>query len=79
MTRTDGRGQGVVACDLDVDGDVDVYVANDQTDNFLYVNNGKGQFNETGIPAGVGANRMGGNYAGMGLTRVMPTAMACRN
>lgn len=34
----DGKGLGVVTCDFDLDGDVDVYVANDGTPNFLYLN-----------------------------------------
>ena len=35
----------VTACwDYDQDGDQDVYVANDMEANFLYVNDGKGNF-----------------------------------
>ena len=36
----DGRGLGVVAADLDDDGRVDLYVANDTTANFLFHNLG---------------------------------------
>src|SRR5262249_52684809 len=36
----DGRGLGVVAADLDGDGRVDLYVANDLTANFLFRNLG---------------------------------------
>ena len=36
----DGRGLGVVVCDIDGDGLVDIFVANDMTANFLYRNKG---------------------------------------
>ncbi|MFO0882930.1 MAG: VCBS repeat-containing protein [Pirellulales bacterium] len=42
------KGLGVIASDLDNDGDVDIYVANDTTANFLYLNDGKGYFQELG-------------------------------
>ena len=36
-------GLGVLASDLDNDGDVDVYVANDSNPKFLYRNDGRGR------------------------------------
>ena len=36
-----GKGLGVVLADLDNDFDIDVYVGNDTTDNFLYYNDGQ--------------------------------------
>ena len=51
--RKDGKGLGVLAVDIDNDSDIDVYVANDTTDNFLYLNDGVGQFNEVGLLHGV--------------------------
>ena len=36
----DGRGLGVVAADLDEDGRVDIFVANDSSANFLFRNMG---------------------------------------
>jgi tetratricopeptide (TPR) repeat protein len=63
----DGRGLGVVAADLDGDGLVDLFVANDSTANFLFRNLGGFRFEEVGHLAGVAANAEGGYQAGMGV------------
>ena len=42
----------MLAADIDLDGDVDIYVANDTTPNFLYWNDGGGNFSESGIYSG---------------------------
>jgi hypothetical protein len=65
--REDGRGQGVVAADLDHDGDIDLFVANDQSKNFLFVNNGNGTFRDLGDLAGVAVNAHAQAMAGMGV------------
>ena len=44
----DGRGLGVVAADLDDDGRVDLFVANDMTANYLFRNLGGFRFEEVG-------------------------------
>ncbi|RPH77035.1 MAG: CRTAC1 family protein, partial [Planctomycetaceae bacterium] len=62
-----GRALGVVIADLDNDGDSDVYVANDMTANFLFVNDGKGQFRESGILLGCAVDRNGAPQASMGV------------
>ncbi|MBZ0114284.1 MAG: CRTAC1 family protein [Thermoanaerobaculia bacterium] len=62
-----GKGLGVVATDIDGDGLVDLYVANDSTPNFLYHNLGHGRFEETGLFAGVSFNEDGRTEAGMGV------------
>ncbi|MDR3637913.1 MAG: FG-GAP-like repeat-containing protein [Isosphaeraceae bacterium] len=62
----DGRGFGVVAADLDDDGQVDLFVANDTTANFLFHNDGGLKFTECGLSAGVASNANGGFQAGMG-------------
>jgi len=61
-----GRGLGVAFSDYDLDGDTDVYVANDGTMNFLYQNQGNG-FAEVGLYAGGRYNEDGLAEAGMGV------------
>jgi predicted Zn-dependent protease len=63
----DGRGLGVVAADLDDDGRIDIFVANDMTANRLYRNQGCLKFEEVGHVAGVACNADGGYQAGMGI------------
>ncbi len=62
-----GKGLGVVATDYDDDGDIDLYVANDTTANFLFQNDGSGRFREVGLEAGVAYNEEGLPEAGMGV------------
>ncbi len=62
-----GKGLGVVFCDIDGDGDTDVYVANDQVRNFLFRNNGDGTFADIAYAAGVGFDANGKPQAGMGV------------
>lgn len=62
----DGKGLGVVFGDHDDDSDIDVYVANDSTRNFLYTNDGNGVFVEDGLLAGVAFSADGQAEAGMG-------------
>ncbi|HXW04660.1 MAG TPA: CRTAC1 family protein [Vicinamibacterales bacterium] len=62
-----GKGLGVVFCDVDRDGDTDVYVANDLVRNFLYRNNGDGTFVDVAYAAGVGFDANGKPQAGMGV------------
>lgn len=53
ITGVDGRGQGALACDLTGDGRCDIFVANDTTPSFLYVNEteaaGRPTLTESGI------------------------------
>ena len=63
---TEGKGLGVVFADYDNDGDIDLYVANDSTRNFLYTNGGDGSFLDDGLLAGVGYNEDGAAESGMG-------------
>ncbi len=63
----EGRGLGVVAADFDGDGRIDLFVANDQSANNLYMNRQDIRFEETAQAAGVAANAEGGYQAGMGV------------
>ena len=62
-----GKGLGVVVRDYDADGDVDIYVANDTTQNLLFRNDGEGRFTEVSLFSGVGFNEDGVPESGMGV------------
>ena len=62
----DGKGMGMACSDYDDDGDTDIFVANDLTENFLYRNAGDGTFTEEGLIAGVAYDRDGRTQSGMG-------------
>jgi hypothetical protein len=65
-----GKGLGVVAGDLDDDGDQDLYVANDATPNFLFVNDscdGQLRFREEAVFYGAAYGESAQAQAGMGV------------
>ena len=62
-----GKGLGVAFADYDRDGYVDVYVANDSVQSFLFHNEGNATFTEVGLLVGVGYNEDGKTFAGMGV------------
>jgi hypothetical protein len=64
---TNCKGLGVVASDVDLDGDLDVYVANDTCPNLLFLNDGKGRFREQGMLRGCALSEDGRSQAGMGV------------
>ena len=67
LGSAEGKELGVVFGDVDLDGDPDLYLANDKTLNFLYLNDGRGHFAEEGLLAGVAYNEDGDVEAGMGV------------
>src|SRR5205814_2275258 len=60
-------GLGVLWLDYDLDGCLDLYVANDSSPSLLYHNNCKGGFTEVGAEAGVAYSADGREEAGMGV------------
>jgi hypothetical protein len=65
--RADGHGFGVVAADLNGDGRIDLYVANDMNPNFLYLNNGDGTFDDATERSGAGFDSAGVPQSSMGV------------
>jgi len=62
-----GKAWGVVATDLNNDGRMDLFVANDTVANFLFMNRGHGKFEEIAALAGVGYSDAGRPRSGMGV------------
>jgi enediyne biosynthesis protein E4 len=68
--RDYGKGLGVVFADVDGDGRPDVYVANDTSGNFLYLNRskpGRLLLEEVGFPLGVSVDGTGKPNGSMGV------------
>jgi hypothetical protein len=61
-----GKAWGVVATDINNDGRMDLFVANDTVANFLFMNRG-GRFEETGLTADVAYSADGRARSGMGV------------
>ncbi len=67
LLAADGPGLGVVAADLDGDGWLDLYVANDEAPNQLWINHRDGTFADEALVAGAAVNAAGASEAGMGV------------
>jgi hypothetical protein len=61
-----GKGLGVLIADLDDDGRPDIYVANDTSGNFLYLNRG-GRLEEVAAERGAAYDDGGGTTGSMGV------------
>jgi hypothetical protein len=66
IESTEGKGLGVVAADINGDGWLDIFVANDAVRNFLFVNNGNGTFTESALISEVAYGLTGKPQSGMG-------------
>lgn len=62
-----GKALAIAFIDIDEDGRLDVFVANDTTRNFLFRNEGGGRFREIGEEAGVAYDARGGATGAMGV------------
>jgi hypothetical protein len=62
-----GKALGVVATDINNDGRMDLFVANDTVQNFLFVNRGGNRWEDIAIPAEVGFSENGQARSGMGV------------
>jgi hypothetical protein len=67
IQRALGKGLGVVATDVNGDGLMDLFVANDTVQNFLFMNRGNGRWEEVGLPAEVAFSANGQPRSGMGV------------
>lgn len=67
LDRARGPGLGVVAIDVDRDGWLDLFVANDTTQNHLWINQRDGTFRESALEHGIAYGEEGQPKAGMGV------------
>ncbi len=72
IAKAFGKALGVVATDINNDGRLDLFVANDTVQNFLFVNRGPGpnghwKWDEIALQAGVGFSESGQARSGMGV------------
>ena len=67
LDQSVGKELGVLFGDVDIDGDIDLYLASDQTQNFLFLNNGQGRFDEQSLFAGTAYSEDGEAEGGMGV------------
>ncbi len=61
------KAWGVVAADINNDGWMDLFVGNDTAPNSLFLNRGKGGFEDGGLLAGIAFNPFGVARSGMGV------------
>lgn len=66
IESNDGKALGVVCADINGDGWVDIFVANDAVRNFLFINNKNGTFTENALVAEVAYSMAGKPQSGMG-------------
>ena len=62
-----GHGMGVIGADHDDDGDVDLFVMNDASANYLFENDGLGRFTEKAVEAGTAFDADGRAQGNMGI------------
>jgi hypothetical protein len=66
MHNPGGRAMSAVGADLNNDGWMDVYVANDSMENYYYENEGDGTFAEKALEMGLALGQNGQGVSSMG-------------
>ena len=66
VSNPGGRGMSAVAADLNDDGLMDVYVANDSMENYFYENKGNGTFTDEALVLGLALGQNGQGVSSMG-------------
>jgi len=64
--KPQGRAMGVASCDLDNNGSMDIFVANDAMENYFYRSSGKGTFTDIALLSGTGFGQNGEATSAMG-------------
>ena len=67
IARHAGWGMGMVCGDYDNDGDTDIFIANDVAENFLFMNNGSGKYEEMALFTGSAYDVSGNSQGSMGV------------
>ncbi len=67
IERALGKALGVVATDVNNDGLMDLFVANDTVQNFLFMNRGQGKWEDIALTSEVGYGANGAARSGMGV------------
>ena len=62
-----GWGMGMICGDYDNDGDTDIFIANDVAENFLFMNDGSGKFEEVALATGTAYDVSGNSQGSMGV------------
>jgi len=62
-----GKGLGFAIADYDRDGRMDIVLANDAIEQYLFHNRGDGTFEEVGLASGVAFDGAGHAFSGMGV------------
>ena len=78
IERAMGKGLGVVATDINNDGRMDLFVANDTVQDFLYVNRGNNKWEEIALVAEVASAKTAGRDPAWAWMRPTSTATAGR-
>lgn len=64
--KPQGRAMGVASCDLDNNGSMDIFVANDAMENYFFRSSGKGTFIDIALLSGTGFGQNGEATSAMG-------------